>query len=68
MDTYQSTNRSENESIDDEESGASISEYNIGHSTVTFILDKEHNRRIAWTGYNWDHVKFVEDIQLLMDE
>ena len=43
-------------------------EYNLGHSTVTLILDKEHNRRIAWTGYNWDYLLFVQDIQLLIDE
>ena len=43
-------------------------EYNLGHSTVTLILDKEHNRRIAWTGYNWDYELFVEDIQLLINE
>ena len=56
------------QSLEGEESGTSDTGYNIGHSTVTLILDKEHNRRIAWTGYNWDHVKFVEDIQLLIDE
>ena len=43
-------------------------EYTLGHSTVTLILDKEHNRRIAWTGYNWDYLLFAEDIQLLMNE
>ena len=43
-------------------------EYALGHSTVTLILDKEHNRRVAWTGYNWDHLLFVKDIQLLIDE
>lgn len=40
----------------------------IGHSTVTLILDKEHNRRIGHTGYNWDYLLFVQDIQLLIDE
>ncbi len=56
------------QSLEVEEGDTSDTGYNIGHSTVTLILDKEHNRRIAWTGYNWDHVKFVEDIQLLIDE
>ena len=59
--TYiQSLNENNSEEIE--------TEYNLGHSTVTLILDKEHNRRVAWTGYNWDHLLFVEDIQILMDE
>ena len=55
------------QSLGEEESGASNT-YNIGHSTVTYILDKEHHRRIAWTGFNWDPLLFVQDIQLLLDE
>ena len=59
--TYiQSLNENNSEEIE--------TEYTLGHSTVTLILDKEHNRRIAWTGYNWDYLLFVEDIQILMDE
>ena len=56
------------QSLDGEEGDTSDNEYNIGHSTVTLILDKEHNRRIAHTGYNWDPLEFFEDIQLLLDE
>ncbi len=56
------------QSLDGEEGDTSDNEYNIGHSTVTLILDKEHNRRVAHTGYNWDPLEFFEDIQLLLDE
>jgi cytochrome oxidase Cu insertion factor (SCO1/SenC/PrrC family) len=59
--TYiQSLNENNSEEIE--------TEYTLGHSTVTLILDKEHNRRVAWTGYNWDYLLFVEDIQILMNE
>ena len=43
-------------------------EYTLGHSTVTLILDREHQRRVAWTGFNWDYELFVEDIMLLINE
>ncbi|MAT49435.1 MAG: hypothetical protein CMA27_06345 [Euryarchaeota archaeon] len=56
------------QSLDGEEDDSSDNGDNIGHSTVTLILDKEHNRRVAHTGYNWDPLEFVEDIQLLLDE
>ncbi|MED5484995.1 MAG: SCO family protein [Candidatus Thermoplasmatota archaeon] len=56
------------ESLNENNSEEESSEYTLGHSTVTLILDKEHNRRVAWTGYNWDHLLFIEDIQLLMNE
>jgi len=56
------------ENTDNESTEELSPEYNLGHSTVTLILDKEHNRRIAWTGYNWDYELFVEDIQLLINE
>ena len=56
------------ESLNESSSEEITPEYALGHSTVTLILDKEHNRRVAWTGYNWDHLLFVKDIQLLIDE
>ena len=56
------------ESLNESTSEEVTPEYALGHSTVTLILDKEHNRRVAWTGYNWDHLLFVKDIQLLIDE
>ena len=46
----------------------SLGEYGVGHSTVTFILDKETRKRVAWTGINWDVQEFLLDIQALSTE
>jgi hypothetical protein len=46
----------------------SLGEYEVGHSTVTFILDKQMRKRIAYTGTSWDLEGFVEDLQTLADE
>jgi cytochrome oxidase Cu insertion factor (SCO1/SenC/PrrC family) len=48
--------------------GDSLGEYEVGHSTVTFILDKQLRKRIAWTGTAWDLDGFVEDLQNLAAE
>ena len=48
--------------------GESLGEYEVGHSTVTFILDKQLRKRIAWTGTAWDLDGFVEDLQNLAAE
>ena len=47
---------------------ASLGEYGVGHSTVTFILDKETRKRVAWTGINWDVQEFLLDIKALSTE
>ena len=47
---------------------ASLGEYGVGHSTVTFILDKQTRKRVAWTGINWDVQEFLLDIQALSSE
>ena len=46
----------------------SLGDYGVGHSTVTFILDKETRKRVAWTGINWDVQEFLLDIQALSTE
>jgi hypothetical protein len=46
----------------------SLGEYGVGHSTVTFILDKQTRKRVAWTGINWDVQEFLLDIQALSTE
>ena len=46
----------------------SLGEYGVGHSTVTFILDKQTRKRVAWTGINWDVQEFLLDIQTLSSE
>ena len=46
----------------------SLGDYEIGHSTVTFVLDKQLRKRLAWTGTAWELDLFVEDLQNLADE
>ncbi len=46
----------------------SLGEYGVGHSTVTFIIDKQTRKRIAWTGINWDVQEFLLDIKALSTE
>ena len=46
----------------------SLGEYGVGHSTVTFILDKQTRKRVAWTGIHWDVQEFLLDIQALSTE
>jgi cytochrome oxidase Cu insertion factor (SCO1/SenC/PrrC family) len=43
-------------------------EYEVGHSTITFILDKQLRKRVSYTGTTWDMAGFVEDLQKLVDE
>ena len=43
-------------------------DYEVGHSTITFILDKQLRKRVAYTGTTWDMNGFVEDLQKLVDE
>ena len=45
-----------------------LGDYEIGHSTVTFVLDKQLRKRLAWTGTAWDLDLFVEDLQNLANE
>ena len=45
-----------------------LGEYEIGHSTVTFVIDKQLKKRLAWTGTAWDLDQFVEDLQNLAAE
>ena len=46
----------------------SLGDYEIGHSTVTFVLDKQLRKRLAWTGTAWELDLFVEDLQNLANE
>jgi len=43
-------------------------EYEVGHSTVTFILDKQLRKRVAYSGINWDVDDFLHDLKALADE
>ena len=40
--------------------------YTVGHSTVTYIVDQDGKKRVAWVGSDWSHTKFAEDVITLM--
>ena len=42
--------------------------YEIGHSTVTFIIDKDQRKRVAYSGIHWDVNDFLQDVKTLADE
>ena len=46
----------------------SLGEYEIGHSTVTFIIDKEQRKRVAYSGIHWDVGDFLHDVKALAGE
>ena len=46
----------------------SLGEYEVGHSTVTFILDKQLHKRVAYSGINWEADEFLHDLKALVDE
>ena len=46
----------------------SLGEYEIGHSTVTFIIDKEQRKRVAYSGIHWDVEDFLHDVKALAEE
>jgi hypothetical protein len=48
------------ESVDAEEV------YDVGHSTVTYIVDRNGQKRVAWVGSDWHVEEFLEDIQALV--
>ena len=40
--------------------------YDVGHSTVTFIVDKDGQKRVVWVGSDWPTDEFLEDIRALI--
>ena len=46
----------------------SLLRYEVGHTTVTFIIDKEGKKRVYYSGINWDVDEFLHDIRELADE
>jgi len=40
-------------------------QFEVGHSTITYILDKERKPRIAWTGDEWHVADFISDVEEL---
>ena len=46
----------------------SLGEYEVGHSTTTFIVGKEMRKRVAYSGIHWDASDFLQDVITLADE
>ena len=44
-----------------------LGEYEVGHSTVTFIIDKDQRKRVAYSGIMWD-VEASQDVKTLAEE
>jgi len=42
--------------------------YTLGHSTVTYILDKDLNKRLAFAGIGWNADEFLHDVKVLVHE
>ncbi len=40
--------------------------YDVGHSTVTYIVDRSGQKRVAWVGSDWHVDDFLEDIRALI--
>ena len=46
----------------------SLGEYEIGHSTSTYVIDKNMNKRVSYSGIHWDVEEFLKDVITLTDE
>ena len=42
--------------------------YQVGHNTVTFVIDKAGNKRLAYTGSDWSTANFIEDLSYLLHD
>ncbi len=40
--------------------------YEVGHNTVTYIIDKNGNKRLVYTGSDWSTANFIEDLTQLL--
>ncbi len=40
--------------------------YEVGHNTVTYIIDKDGNKRLVYTGSDWSTSHFIEDLTQLL--
>tara|TARA_B100000965_G_scaffold309792_1_gene269087 strand:- start:133 stop:489 length:357 start_codon:yes stop_codon:yes gene_type:complete len=47
---------------------ATTEEYNVGHSTITYILNDDLEPTVAWTGDRWLVEDFTADIQELLEK
>ena len=40
--------------------------YEVGHNTMTFVIDKDGKKRLVFTGADWSTEKFMEDLEHLL--
>lgn len=52
----------------DDEETVELTNYTVGHNTVTFILDEELDKRIAFLGDSWPDEHLVDDVNTLLKE
>ena len=43
-------------------------EYNVGHSTITYILNDDLEPTVAWTGDQWLVADFTADVRELLEK
>ena len=41
--------------------------YTVGHTTLTFIVDQQGNKRLVYVGADWSVHHFLEDLRILTD-
>ena len=58
----------DNHSTSSDPHDESLLQYEVGHTTVTFIIDKEGRKRVYYSGINWDVGEFLHDVKELVDE
>jgi hypothetical protein len=56
----------DHEGHDSEEHDMSDELYEVGHNTVTFIIDKDGKKRLVFTGSTWSTADFMEDLEHLL--
>ena len=40
--------------------------YEVGHNTMTFVIDKDGKKRLVFTGADWSTEQFMEDLVHLL--
>ena len=43
-------------------------DYNVGHSTITYILNDDLEPTVAWTGDNWRVEEFTADVREMLEK
>ncbi len=42
--------------------------YEVGHNTVTFIIDRDGNKRLVYLGSSWTTSDLIEDLEYLLEQ